>query len=131
LTNSNISADPTVNAEELQAYLLQAMRNIGFTEQQIEENRKHNGCLYLTGPAYLAAIRGRLEPGAQIHTVTGELRLSKAAQLEQLMDMFDEVIDEAEARFEDLDDPVQRSAFVELLRYATARLEEVEHELEA
>jgi len=131
MTSSNIAEDPTVTSEAVQAYLLQAMRKIGFTEEQIEENRKQNGCLFLSHAAVIAAIRG-FEPGTQIHTKTGELLLSKEAQgLVELKDMFDEVIDQAYAKFEDLDDQVQRSAFVSFCRYAAGCLEEVEHEIEA
>jgi hypothetical protein len=76
---SFVPADPTVTAEDVQAVLLQLMRKIGFTEEQIEENRRYNGCLFLTPNAMIGAM-GRFEPGTQVRTETGELILTKEAQ---------------------------------------------------
>jgi hypothetical protein len=126
---SLVPADPTVTAEDVQAVLLQLIRKIGFTEEQIEENRRYNGCLFLTPNAMIGAM-GRFEPGTQVRTETGELILTKEAQgLVELKDMFDELIDCAEAKFQDLDDLAQRSTFISFCGYASGRLEELEHEM--
>jgi hypothetical protein len=104
------------------------MREIGFTEKQIEENRSYNGCLFLTSDAMIGAMGG-LKLGTQLNTETGELILSKEAQaLVDLKDMLDDIIEQATAKFEDLDDLVP--ALVSFCRYGIGRLEELEHEVD-
>jgi hypothetical protein len=126
--SSNVLADPTVTSEEVQTFLIRLLREIGFTEKQIEENRSYNGCLFLTSDAMIGAMGG-FELGTQLNTETGELILSNEAQaLVDLKDMLDGIIDQATAKFEDLNDPVP--ALVSFCRYGIGRLEELEQEID-
>jgi hypothetical protein len=61
-----------LNVEPEQEYFLQAMRDLGFTEQQIEENRQYHGKLFLTPAVVIGMIRG-FGTGIKVNTVKGDL----------------------------------------------------------
>jgi hypothetical protein len=61
-----------INAEPTQEYFLTAMRKIGFTEEDIEENRLANGRLFLTPGVVFGMLRG-FEPGQKVCTASGDL----------------------------------------------------------
>jgi hypothetical protein len=61
-----------LNAEPTQAHFLQVMREVGFTDEQIEENRRHHGKLFLTPAVVLGWYRG-YPAGTTINTVTGDV----------------------------------------------------------
>lgn len=62
-----------MNIEPTQEYFLRVMQNIGFTDEQIEENRKHNGRLLLTPAVVIGAMLGDLDPGVRIDTRRGDI----------------------------------------------------------
>jgi hypothetical protein len=65
-----------VSTEPTQEYFLQAMRNLGFTEDQIEANRKHNGGRYFLTPAVVFGMIRGFEVGTKVRIKTGELIVS-------------------------------------------------------
>jgi hypothetical protein len=61
-----------MNCEPTQEYFLHFMRDIGFTEADIEANRNHNGRLFLTPGVVLGMIRGSTA-GKYVDVKTGGL----------------------------------------------------------
>ncbi|MBR0936988.1 hypothetical protein [Bradyrhizobium jicamae] len=66
----------SLNIEPTQEYFRDVMRDLGFTEEQIEENRQHNGRLFLTPAVVFGMLRG-FQAGSVIDTVTGDLKTPK------------------------------------------------------
>jgi hypothetical protein len=84
---------------------LEAMHLLDFTPEQIEENRRHHGgSLFLSEDVAVACLLngGVFGVGLSVCPTTGEMILSQVAQdLDALMRTFDDLVNEAYAKFND------------------------------
>jgi hypothetical protein len=58
--------------EPTQEFLLHFMQDLGFTEEDIEANRSHNGRLFLTPRVVLGIRYGSVPVGKQIDVLKGD-----------------------------------------------------------
>jgi hypothetical protein len=108
---------------------LEAMQLLDFTPEQIEENRRHHGgSLYLSDDVAVAALLdGSVDGvGVSVDPVTGEMVLSQVAEdLGGLMQAFDDLVDQAFAKFSDPHNPDHATAVVDFLGFLSGRTEEI------
>jgi hypothetical protein len=65
-----------MECEPTQEFFLGAMRDLGFSEEHIEANRKHNGRLFLTPAVVIGMWRG-FDRNVRINVGTGDLVKAK------------------------------------------------------
>jgi hypothetical protein len=109
--------------------LLHFMQNdLDFTPEQIEMNRRHGaGQLFLSedvtdGLIDCGGFEGAFEVGVTVCATTGELIESKVTrELEALEQAFDDLVDEAVAKFRNRRDPDHAKAMESFLTYVRGR----------
>ena len=105
---------------------LEAMHLLDFTPEQIEENRQHHGgSLFLSEDVALACLfdGGVFGVGVSVCPTTGEMILSQVAEdLGALMRAFDDLVNEAYAKFDDpLHNPDHVSAMLDFRAFLSGR----------
>ena len=113
---------------------LEAMHLLDFTTEQIEENRRHHGgSLFLSEDVAVACLLdgGVFGVGLSVCPTTGEMILSQVAQdLVALMQAFDDLVNEAYAKFNDpLHNPDHVSAMMDFRAFLSGRAEEISADL--
>jgi hypothetical protein len=126
---------PMIERIELtQDRYLEAMHLLDFTPEQIEENRRHHGgSLFLSEDVAVACLLdgGVFGVGLSVCPTTGEMILSQVAQdLVALMQAFDDLVNEAYAKFNDpLHNPDHVSAMMDFRAFLSGRAEEISADL--
>jgi hypothetical protein len=115
--------------ELTQEKYLEAMQVLGFTPEQIEENRRHHGgSLHLSDDVALAALfDGCVDGvGVSVDPVSGEMVLSKVVEdLGGLAQAFNSLVDQAFAKFSDPRNPDHATAMIDFLDSLSGRIEEI------
>jgi hypothetical protein len=115
--------------ELTQAKYLEAMEVLEFTPEQIEENRRHHGGrLYLSDDvAFAALFDGSVDGvGVSVDPTSGEMVLLKVAEdLGGLMQAFDDLVDQAFAKFSDPYNADHATAMMDFLNSLSGRIEEI------
>jgi hypothetical protein len=115
--------------ELTQEKYLEAMNLLEFTPDQIEENRRHHGgSLFLSDDVAVAALLdgGVDGVGVSVDPITGEMVLSNVAEdLGALMQAFDDLVDQAFAKFGDPHNPDHATAMVDFLGFLSGRTQEI------
>jgi hypothetical protein len=119
--------------EPTQERLLEAMHILEFTLEQIQENRRrHGGELFLSDDVAFAILSdGSFGVGVSVDPTTGEMVLSQVAEdLGSLMRAFDDMVDQAYAKFNDpLTNPDHVEAMMEFRAFLSGRAEEFSADL--
>jgi hypothetical protein len=110
------------------------MHILDFAPERIEENRRHNnGKLFLSDDVALACLLdgGVFGVGLSVDPITGEMILSQVAQdLGALMRAFDDLVDQAFAKFDDpLHNPDHAEAMMEFRGFLCGHAEEISADL--
>jgi hypothetical protein len=115
--------------ELTRAKYLEAMEVLEFTPEQIEENRRHHGGrLYLSHDvAFAALFDGSVDGvGVSVDPTSGEMVLSKVAEdLGGLMQAFDDLVDQAFAKFSDPYNADHATTMMDFLNSLSGRIEEI------
>ena len=124
-TINDRQSDP-INAEPTQKHFLQVMREVGFTDEQIEANRKHHGKLFLTPAVVLGWYRG-FEVGTTINVITGDVNpmSGETKDLIALEAAFNKLLAKA-IRQLDPDSEASRIAFQDFCQYIATEAEDTE-----
>jgi hypothetical protein len=100
--------NPENTMEPTQECMLWTMRELGFSEKQIEENREYHGRLYLT-PGAAFGIRG-FGTGIAIDPLAGDLVYAKLSEEERQQKVFEELCEAKAAKLTDWEDRTIKAA---------------------